>query len=268
MGDAEDLAAEVVVEDQPEAPGEAQLPAIEDEARGDATGWTRWKGSVQDIARIFRVAHELIEKTVDDETPDYSRYQSIRLDLPGRERTFRKIEDFETHLGEIEIADVQGVSFSSATAKVNAMVSFDRDIGAYVSVRGKDQFAVAGVERELKSQLEKGRRWTQVVGRWPGHLSFWAPWVAIFGLGFSDLVGGAAGRTIGLALVAVGFLMLSVVLFMQYVEPKLVPPLELLGESEERTVSQVWASRGLKAGAIAAAAIAGAMINGLTGFLF
>ncbi len=243
-------------------------PAIEDEARGDSLAWTRWKGGLQDIVRIFRIAHELTEKTSEEGSPEYSRYQSIRLDLPGRERTFRRVEDFEAHLEEIEIAEVRGITLSSHTDKVNAMISFDRNVGAYVSVRGKDQFAVAGIERELKSQLDKGRRWTQVVGRWPGHLSFWAPWAAIVGLTFLSLTDGPVGRTIGLSAVVAGFLMLSVVLFMQHVEPKLVPPLELLEESGERTVSQVWASRSLKAAAIAAAAIVGAIINGLTGFLF
>lgn len=256
--------------DTPDAPVDAtEPPGVEEERRGDPLTWRRWKGSFAEIAQIFRLADELVEKALGEKLdPTYGG--RIVVHLQGRERSFRALQDFEAELDDFDPASVQGLMKSTGygTDKVRIMVNFDRSTGAWATVSGKDQFAVAGVQDELKSALNRGRRWTQVGGRWPQLVSFWAPWVAIFGLSLMPLIGGDTGRFLGFLLVGVAVLMLATVLFMEYVEPRLVPPLELLDKSEQQTVSQRWKGRALKAAGFAVAAVAGAAINSFTGVLF
>lgn len=248
----------------------ADRPDFEEERRGDPLQWRRWKGSLQEIARICRLADELVEKAAGPKPEDAFGGSTVTVYLQGKDRTFRELSDFEAGLKEIDLESLRGVMMMTGywTDKVSIMLHFHRESGAGATVSGKDQFAVSGVEQDLKSALNKGRRWTQVGGLWPGSVARWAPWVAIAGLALIALIDGGTGRGLGIGLLVGALLMLATVLFMEYVEPRLVPPLELLGDSDEQTVSQVWGSRALKAGGLALAAVAGAIANGLTGFLF
>lgn len=245
------------------------VPGVEEQRRSDELTWGRWKGSLADITKIFRLADELVEKAT-GESGEERYIARFTLDLRGRERKFRELRDLEAEAAELDLDDIQGFDMSTGywTDKVNISIYFRRDLGAYASVSGKDPFAVAGVEGELKTALNRGRRWTQVGGSWPHALSFWAPWTAILGLALISLLDGDPWWAIGIGLFALAGCMLGTVLFMRYVEPRLVPPLELLSESQPSTVSQIWKKRALKGLGFVAVGIAGAAINGLTGFLF
>jgi hypothetical protein len=251
-------------EDEPFKP-----PGVEEERRSDPLTWDRWKGSLVDVMKIFQLADDLVEKATGEKVEsDY--IGRFTLYLKGRERSFREIKGLEAELEDLELGSIEGLAMRTGygTDKVRISIHINRGLGAYATVSGKDPFAVAGIEGELKTALNRGRRWTQVGGSWPSFLAFWGPWTAILGLSLAVLIGEEPWESMGFVLVLAAGAMLLTVLFMRYVEPRLVPPLELLNDSEPQTVSQVWKGRVLKGLGFAAVGIAGAVINGLTGFLF
>lgn len=252
-----------------QSPDPPTPPGVEEERRGEPV-WYRWKGSVAEVVRIFRLADELVDRADAQEEGDPA-YAPARftIGLKGKDRSLRELEDLESELEAIDLDSVQTIRTSTRfSEQLNIMLSFDRQAGVWWMVSGKDQFAVTGSERELTEAVAKGRRWAQASGAWPGQVSFWSPWLAILGLTLIPLVGGDVGKVIGLGLVLLAFLSLGVILWMRLVVPKLVPPLELLKESEQRTVAQIWGSRALRVAGFASAAIAGAALNGLTGLFF
>jgi hypothetical protein len=246
-----------------------KTPGVEEERRSDTLSWNRWKGSLTEITKIFRLADDLVEKAT-GETAEADFIGRFTVYLRGRERSFGELKSLEAELDEFDLDSIEGLwmSTSYSTDKVRISINFTRSVGAYASVSGKDPFAVAGVEGELKTALNRGRRWTQVGGSWPHTVSFWAPWVAILGLSLISLFDREPWSSIGFGLLLLAGCMLVTVLFMRYVEPKLVPPLELLSDSEPRTLSQVWKGRALKGLGFVVVAVAGAAINSFTGFLF
>jgi hypothetical protein len=257
-------------EDHPQPSGSEgpTSPAVEELRQGEFLIWSRWKGSLLDIAKVFRLAEDLIGQAVAGQPAEpYSSGGTYTVKLRGRERSFRDLKALEVEIPDLELDSVQGLSMYRWTAKVSVSISVDGSSGSYLSVRGQDRFAVAGVEAELKTAMNRGRRWSQV-GGWPGVVEFWAPWVAILGLSLVTLSGSDLIDSLGKVALAVAACLFAVVLFLRYVEPRLVPPLELLSDSQPRTVAQVWKGRLLKVLGFAAVGIAGAVINGLTGFLF
>jgi hypothetical protein len=245
-----------------------RVPGVEEQRRSDELSWERWKGSVADVAKIFRLADELVEKAAGEAGEDF--IARFTLDLRGRERTYRELNDLIAEAEDLDLADIQGFHMTTGywTDKVNISIYIRRDFGAQASVSGKDSFAVAGVEGELKTALDRGRRWTQVGGRWPATLAFWAPWTAILGLALIALLDSGPWRDIGIGFLALSGCMLGIFLFMRNVEPRLVPRLELLSDTQPSTVSQVWKRRALRGLGFVVVGVAGAAINGLTGFLF
>lgn len=243
-------------------------PAVEEHRQGEPLYWYRWKGSLRDVMKIFRLAQELTEQATAGQPKDpFSESGTYTVRLRGREREFRNLEDLEAEASDFELDSIQGLSLYLWHDKVNVSINIDQIGGTSLNVRGKDPFAVAGLESELKTAMDRGRRWSQV-GGWPVVVAFWAPWVAILGISLIALSSSDIADAIGKGALALGGCLFLIVLFMRYVEPKLVPPLELLDDSHSQTVAQVWKARGLKVLGFAAVGVAGAAINGLTGFLF
>jgi hypothetical protein len=229
--------------------------------------WERWKGTIADVAEVLTAAKALIDKVQSEDESAYAG--AIRVGLRARELTFKTVEAFERGMKNVDLDEVQTITYSGGYLQQRATLNiYIARWGTSFSVRGQDPCAVAGIAKELKSELDKGRRWTQFKLLRPGVLQPNVNWLALIGLAVATFIPGSWATAIGLVLVCIAGLGLAVSLVMTSIEPRLVPGLELLSEAKERTVAQTWAARAVKALAFVGVAVAGALINASTGLLF
>jgi hypothetical protein len=222
------------------------------------------------VAHSLRGALSLLEEATGEHEIVYEG-RLVMVSLRGRERHFPTVESFERALESApDLAEVETIDMAAGygTDRARVMLSWYSSGGASLLVAGKDKFAVAGIFKELKGELDAGRRWTQAPMLRPGFLFGHEPWIGIIGLATRSLLDGGVADAIGLGLIVLSLCTLALGLFMAHVEPSLVPPLELLKEQKAKTRSQTWSSRGLKGLAFLGIAVVGAVINEVTGGLF
>ena len=228
--------------------------------------WERWKGSYADVASVFRRALELFKEATGKPAEPIAG-QLIHISLSTGRKTYGTIEAFQEAAPTISWQDLQYLVMSLYSDAVHVDVMFGY-VGASLRVTGSDKFGVAGVFKALRQELDRGRRWTQFAVVRPANLHLVAPWVALAGLAVSTFIDGSVAAAIAVTAVLAGFLLFGAALFMTFVEPRLVPPLELLPESAMQTRAQKWSRRLVQALVFLGIGFLGAVINEITGILF
>lgn len=121
----------------------------------------RWKGTLADVADVFRLAEELSSRVTDGGGRLHRR--EITVQVPDGSDEFESADELEqnvipTDLSKVEVASMTSGPMSPPRVSVSVRFSRHASDAVVAVVKGDDRTEVEGVRQQIGNRLEPGHR--------------------------------------------------------------------------------------------------------------
>ncbi|HEY6145866.1 MAG TPA: hypothetical protein VIV13_06300 [Solirubrobacterales bacterium] len=203
-------------------------------------GLKAWKGSLEEIAELFDLLHELVRADLQPEEVT----QGLSAELQDREITFDSVAEFQEWgaKGKLRGArTLRGSAGSFAFEGLCAWITIERRLGDLggisLHVSGRDPVAVSGIASQLRKAMDRGKR-----DRFPPRrlrticltiVALASSWTVVATFSLQSIFGSVVGALICLSAIVVN-------VFSDDIVYRLVPAVEVLESRDAPTIYERW----------------------------